>query len=1209
MNEEIKILTDEEIETSFSDNAYKMYIKEIRRYPILSIEQQKELGRRYKENCDLKAKETLINCNLRLVVSVATHYKSKLKHLQILDVIQNGNLGLLRAVETYDPDQAAFTTYAVPWINKNITRAFNNTNDEIRKPIYVNEVISKYFRLVENYDKLGQPLPNEEEICDILDISMKTLKNIRETIKQNTISMNQTIDDDGKSELEDFISTPCNDYDNVLTQMVNDNLLLVLKEVLSPLRYFIIYHRILSEEQKTLAEIASYLNITRERVRQIEASALKKLKPYMVENSGVFTRVLNKIKQRAGYKFNYLKKTPLSPTQIIKYMYLKDDLTDLERRLYELNLLGKYKYRNEDYVVILGITMQELKQIMTSLKAKINRKFDDEKSFNNFKKQMIKMYGTGIFNMDINRKEKIIDYHALDERYSLLSLEEILGYFKDINYSLASDEENLLIRYFGYYDKNPMRVFDIEKEVNILKFGFKRKSKYAPLKELYKEFLRTRDDYTEEQQLYLETYFFGKKDRKLFREAYPNSSLYKDNQKLIFRLERSYYHIFEYFENNFTKEAWLKVKVKYRERFSDEKIEMMDLYFGIRGEPLSRKEIAKKFNMSRIDFNHSFEPTIMYAMRLYSGLGRNIEINKELYIPYVEDPRYSFVTETRQLLRQFLIEDKTYEEISEVTGLKTTRISNIITAAIRKIDFFRFGISTSLIITENELNDFFDYAKDKITEEDKEIIKLRYFNYMEIKEIVDLKGITSSKVNLTIYRFNNMFYNYRIKGVILTEEDLMAELKRHMSESILSSHEKQFISFRYGIKNKYNETGETLSREKIMEKLGMNKAAFNNTDRAIKYALKGRKIGINKPDILFISRDKLDFLLDDVHLPISDKEKEIICHLFELKGYKYMTLDDLALKYNELKGSVKVRYNRAIATIYKYLNKEIEGNIHYETDILPILKYFSPADRIKMEDFFKNGMTFEEMARKYGMTHAKVVGAMNRIRINIYDLNSNPHAKRFDFDYYLKSIPNPDLPFYGDLPLAIQIFNLSFGMTGKEKMGAPEVIKSLGLDYDPSTINNINASLMLSVCKLKDGITKQKTFSYDEIYSHYERNLDNIPQYCRRYYEKYFRNVQNRRIINGDKAPVSYFIIADLIATTYPNAFKLNTATRDEVIHIIRRYGKQLNKRVRSELMRRYNIKEREFMNGKELNHVFKLLDTLDEKRKEFGDQSLVLKK
>ncbi len=149
---------------------------------------------------------------------------------------------------------------------------------------------------------------------------------------------------------------------------------------------------------------------------------------------------------------------------------------------------------------------------------------------------------------------------------------------------------------------------------------------------------------------------------------------------------------------------------------------------------------------------------------------------------------------------------------------------------------------------------------------------------------------------------------------------------------------------------------------------------------------------------------------------------------------------------------------------------------------------------------------------------------------------------------------------------------------------------------------------MLSVCKLKDGITKQKTFSYDEIRSYYEKNFANIPQYYIKYYDQYFRNVQNRRIIKGEKAPVSYFIITDLIVATYPDAFKLNTSTRDEVIDIIRKYGKNLKKRVRMGLMSRYDISEREFMNGKDINHVFKMLYTLDTRRKELDSKILTLK-
>jgi len=361
-------LTDDELEKAFTDDAYKLYTKEISRYPILSIEQQKRLGQRYKENNDQEARELLINCNLRLVISIALRYKSRLKHLQIMDTIQDGNLGLIRAIETYDPEKSAFTTYAVPWIEQRITRAIANTNEEIRKPVHFQEDMIKYLQLVKDYNKLGKPLPSDDILCENLNISMNNLKSIRETLNQNTISINQNINDDGKSKLENFIIMSNHDYDNVINQIDNDNMLLVLKEVLKPLQYFVIYYRFLSDEQKTLEEVAAYFNLTRERVRQIEASTLKKLKIYLAENSSIFRKTLDKIKQREGYKFSSLKTTPLSPIQIIRYMYLKDDLSDKEKKLYELNLIGKYRYRNSEYAAILEITLQELKQVTVSLK-------------------------------------------------------------------------------------------------------------------------------------------------------------------------------------------------------------------------------------------------------------------------------------------------------------------------------------------------------------------------------------------------------------------------------------------------------------------------------------------------------------------------------------------------------------------------------------------------------------------------------------------------------------------------------------------------------------------------------------------------------------------------------------------------------------------------------------------------------------------------
>lgn len=1209
MNDEMIILTDDELENAFVDDAFKMYMCEIRRYPNLSVEQQKSLGYRYKENGDLEARELLINCNLRLVVSIAFRYRFRIKHFQILDVIQEGNFGLIRAVETYDPDQGAFTTYAVPWIIKRITRGLVNKDDDIRKPVYIAEATSKYLDFVENYNQKGLPLPSDKEICDILNITIGTLKNIRDSLKQNPVSLNQTIDDEDKSELENFVIVENHDYDNILNQIVNDNLLSVLKEVLSPLYYFVIYYRILSDEQKTLEVVASYLNVTRERVRQIEASALKKIKPYIVEDSSIFTRVLNKIKQREGYKFNYLRKTPLSPIQIIRYMYLKDDLNVLERKLYELNLLGKYKYRNTEYASILGITLQELNQVMTSLKVKYNKKFSDAKSFKYFQEQMIKNYGTGIFDIDINKKEKIIDYRALEERYSSLNLEEIVSCFNDVNYNLTYDEESLLNRYFGVCNWGILHSRAIEREVNVLIFGFRKKSKQVPLKKLYKEYIRIMHKFTEEQQLYLESYFFNKKDRLLFDKTYPNSILYRQGYFLIEKLERSYYHIYEYLENNFTKENWLEIKDKYWKQFSIEKVEYLDLYYGVKGKIYTIPEIAEMYGMDYIKMHDIIRGARDLAINLFSGIKRKIEIDKKLYIPYIEDLHYDFTKETRDILKLFIIEGKSYDEISKITSLNKTRISNIITDGIRKIDNFRFGISQCFIINDEELNDFFAYYNNKVTPVEKEILRLKHINHMENKDIAPIVGKNLQEVNRYISRFNILYESYMIRDVILIDSDIVNEIARHKSESIWSEEVKEFASFYFGVQSIYNPTGLKLKMKEIMKKMGYSTHTYYHIYINMIKILKARKIDFVKPVNNYISREKLDKLLDDVHLPISDKEREIICYLFELKGYPYKNIEELPLIFGDNKGSIKRRYQRAIVSIYKYLNNEIDGIIHFETDIVPILKYFGISDRMKIEDFYKNGLTYEKMAEKYKMTFEKIVIIMNRIKTTIYDLMNNPNAKKFDFDYYLEAIKNPDLPFSGDLSLAIQIFNLSFGMDGEERMSISTIMEKLQLDFGATAINKTINSLMLSVCKLKDGIKIDKTFYFEQVYSYFVNNYIDIPIYRRKIYQKYFDRVKSQKNINGLGFKLSNEIIYDLIKANYTNTFELENATKEEVLELINKHGKELNRRVRSELMGRFDIRERDYMNSKDINHIFKMLNALDEKKRELSSQNLVLKK
>ena len=1211
MDEEIEILTDEELVNTFSDNAFKLYMRDISKYPVLPDDEQRKLARKYK-NGDYKARELLINSNLRLVVSVANHYRDVVKHLNALDIIQEGNLGLMRAVEDYDPEIGAFSTYATWWIRQAITRAIADKDSTIRKPVHIVIVTNKYRRLLEQYKQKNLPMPSDDVICEELKITKETLDNIRDSINQTPVSIDQKVDDDSDTELANFIPSKSNDYDEVLNNMVNDVLFVTIKEILSPLQYFIIYHRILSDERSTLEQVAAYFNVTRERVRQIEDKVLKrKLKLYMDPKSTKMGSTYSEICKREGPKARRLKKEPLDPDKIIEYLYIREDLTYIEEKILYLNVFSKYRYNYEEMALELGFSVKEIKEAFQSLTRKFAIKFKDKKKFLECRNSIIKSYGTQIFDIDIKSKVREVNYQGLTEKYGNLSLDEILSLFKKTNYELNSDEMRLIERYFGIKTKKGLSEEELLIDINITVFGFKHQDMKLPDDKLYKEYLRIKYEFTDEQQLFLESYYFGKKDKKEFDQQYPDSSLHYRYYFLIDRIERSYYHILNFFDNTFTKEMYEEVKKKYKDQFTPLRLIILDMYYGVNKEVYTISEIATALGIDYIKAHDLCRDARNFAIKLYSGMtSYRITIDKKNYKKYITNPKYYFVKETRDILDMFILQDLSYEEISKRTNLSKTRISNIITDAIRKMDNYRFGLTEILDINKTKLKEFLKVYKSNITKDEVKIVICRYIDGMMPDEIARYLNENIEIVKKALSHFNNLYTSYLIKDVKLDENDITTEIDRHISESVLTEDEKIFISYYMGFKNKYNPEGIKLAFPELCQKLNLTKASYWHKYTMTMKKLKSRKINILRPELLYIDRDQLNHLLDNKHLPISDKEKEIICYLFELKGYPYKDLNELTNIFNDNKGSLRRRYQRAIVSIYKYLNKVIDGKIDYETDIVPLLKYFGISDRIKLEDFYKNGLSYEDMAKKCNVSFSQMISTMDRIKINLFELMNNiDKTKVFDFDYYLEAINNPDLPFYGDLDTAVKIFNLAFGMNGEERKGAPEIIKELNLDLKVSAINRVISSLMLSVCKLKDGILKEHTFSLEDVYAYYLRNHMNMTYQHKLYYLRYFNRVTNNRNINGISQKLSYNIINDLIKDIYPDAFDFSTASYDEVLGLIKKYGKDLKKSTRDELMALYGIRERDFMSGKETNHVFKLLDTLNRKLLMMDDQALLLRK
>ena len=260
------------------DDPVKMYLKDIGRVPLLTAEEEVDLAKRMQEN-DVSAKKRLSEANLRLVVSIAKRYVGR--GMLFLDLIQEGNLGLMKAVEKFDYQKGfKFSTYATWWIRQSITRAIADQARTIRIPVHMVETINKLTRVQRVLlQELGRE-PTAEEMAESLGVTVERVHEILR-IAQDPVSLETPIGEEEDSHLGDFIEdekaiTP---NDSVAAAMLREQLFNAL-DMLTPREEKVLRLRYGIEDGKsrTLEEVGKEFNVTRERIRQIEAKALRKLR-------------------------------------------------------------------------------------------------------------------------------------------------------------------------------------------------------------------------------------------------------------------------------------------------------------------------------------------------------------------------------------------------------------------------------------------------------------------------------------------------------------------------------------------------------------------------------------------------------------------------------------------------------------------------------------------------------------------------------------------------------------------------------------------------------------------------------------------------------------------------------------------------------------------------------------------------------------------
>ena len=261
-----------------TEDPVRMYLKEIGNVPLLTSEQEVELARRV-EAGDEEAKKALTEANLRLVVSIAKKYVGR--GMPFLDLIQGGNMGLMKAVDKFDYTKGyKFSTYATWWIRQAITRGIADTGRTIRVPVHMVETINKTLRMTRQLlQELGRE-PTPEEVAERLSVPVSRVREVLK-ISRDPVSLDTPIGEEDDSHLGDFIEddTALSPADSATFSMLREELANALESLTERERQVVKLRFGLEDGRaRTLEEVGREFNVTRERIRQIEAKALRKLR-------------------------------------------------------------------------------------------------------------------------------------------------------------------------------------------------------------------------------------------------------------------------------------------------------------------------------------------------------------------------------------------------------------------------------------------------------------------------------------------------------------------------------------------------------------------------------------------------------------------------------------------------------------------------------------------------------------------------------------------------------------------------------------------------------------------------------------------------------------------------------------------------------------------------------------------------------------------
>lgn len=373
-------------------DSYKLYLQDIARCTILPKEEQLELVKKY-QNGDKSVLNKLIESNLKFVIYLAKNYRTT--HLDIMDLIQEGNMAIKRAIETYDEEKSSLSNHMAYHIRGAIQRAIQNVEIEIRYPVHIWGAIVKYRKIVTTCQLNNNPIPSDEELCSILKLSKEQLNEMKKMEKLRITSYDVEIDMSSSYEsisdeplLKNLLPDKANTEDNFVQQITEKALGAKLKRVLTPYQYFVFYHRYLSDTKISLRALADFFGVKFQAISQAEKKALQTARRFL-NNSSELQPLENEM--------------PINPEEVVKFEFLKPYLTYDEQLLYYTIYIENKNGTAKQISKLLGWTPTKVLALAKSIKVKKEKIYQNSDEYQVFRNELLLERKTKIFDVKIQK--------------------------------------------------------------------------------------------------------------------------------------------------------------------------------------------------------------------------------------------------------------------------------------------------------------------------------------------------------------------------------------------------------------------------------------------------------------------------------------------------------------------------------------------------------------------------------------------------------------------------------------------------------------------------------------------------------------------------------------------------------------------------------------------------------------------------------------